>query len=247
MILFCGDPHGHFSHIIKAATELRASAVILLGDMEPARPLHIDLEPIADLVYFIHGNHDTDSDQIFENVWDSGLAERNIDGKVVTLANGTRIAGLGGVFRESVWYPSLPTEPKFMDRKEHSKATPRQDRFRDDVHRRHWSSIYPDVLNKLADQSADILITHEAPGYHNNGFAMLDELARSLGVKASVHGHQHDRLDSSDRWVQQGFKSYGVGLRGITAVDMNGQATVVVTGELDCQRDYRQQFVDGGL
>ena len=87
-------------------------------------------------------------------------------------------------------------------------------------------------------------MTHEAPGYHSNGFEILDDLAQSLGVTVAVHGHQHDRLDSTDRWAQQGFKSHGVGLRGITAIDAEGNATVIVPGELDVQRDYRQKFVD---
>lgn len=243
-ILFCGDPHGRYLHVIKAATELKASAVILLGDMEPQRPLHVELEPILDRVWYIHGNHDTDTDQNWTHVWESGLKDRNIDGRVLTLPDGTRIAGLGGVFRELVWYPSLPTQPNFRNRAEHTKSTPRQDRWRGGVHRKHWSSIYPDVLNKLADLRADILVTHEAPGYHNHGFGILDDLARSLGVKVTVHGHQHDRLDSSDRWVQKGFKSFGVGLRGITSIDADGNATVIVPGELDLQRDYRQKYMD---
>lgn len=245
-VLYCGDPHGQFRPIVKYALELHASSVILLGDMEPLRPLHIELASILDRteIWFIQGNHDTDSEQNWKHLWESELKDRNIDGRVVTLPNGIRIAGLGGVFRESVWYPTLPTEPKFRSRKEHAKSTPRQDRFQGGVHRKHWSSIYPDELDRLADMKTDVLITHEAPGFHNNGFEILDTLAQSMGAKVTVHGHQHDRLDSSDRWVQQGFKSYGVGLRGITAIDAEGNATVIVAGELDEQRDYRQKYVD---
>lgn len=244
-VLFCGDPHGQFRHIIKAATELHASAVILLGDMEPQRPLHTELAAIADKLWFIHGNHDTDSDQNFVHIWESQLADRNLHGRVVELPNGIRIGGLGGVFRGSVWHPGLPTPPNFRNRQEHAKSTPRQDRWRNSVHRKHWSTIYPDELDHLADLRADILITHEAPGYHANGFEILDTLAQSVGAKVTVHGHQHDRLDSSDRWEQQGFKSFGVGLRGITEIDAEGRATVVVPGELDEQRDYRQKLIDG--
>lgn len=244
-VLYCGDPHGQFRHIIKSATELHASAVFLLGDMEPLRPLHIELESILERVWYIHGNHDTDSDQNWIHLWKSGLKDRDIDGRVVTLPSGIRIAGLGGVFRESVWYPSLPTDPKFRNQKEHAKSTPRQDRFQGGVQRRHWSSICPDDLDRLAEMRADVLITHEAGGYHNNRFEILDDLARSMGAKVTVHGLQHDRLDSSDRWAQQGFKSFGVGLRGISAIDADGNATVIVPGELDEQRDYWQKYVDG--
>ena len=244
MILYCGDPHGQFRHILRAADELNPSAVVLLGDLEPQRPLHEELEAIAHKTWFIHGNHDTDTDQNWEHLWGSALAGRNIDGRVVELPDGIRLAGLGGVFRESVWYPTLPTEPQYRNRAEHAEATPQHDRWRNGVRRKHWSSIYPDDLDRLADLRADVLITHEAPGYHRNGFAILDTLAQSLGAKVLVHGHNHDRLDSSQRWDQQGFRSFGVGLRGITAIDREGNATVIVAGELDEQRNHRQRYID---
>jgi hypothetical protein len=85
------------------------------------------------------------------------------------------------------------------------------------VHLKHWSSIYPDEMDQLATQQADILITHEAPGYHEHGFQVLDDLARRMGVRTTVHGHQHDSIDSSARWAAQGFQSFGVGLREVMA------------------------------
>jgi len=244
LILYCGDPHGEFRHIIRAAEELRASAVVLLGDLEPQRPLHEELDSIASKVWFIHGNHDTDSDSNWSNVWESRLAERNIHGRVVTLPDGTRLAGLGGVFRESVWYPSLATPPRFRTPAEHDHATPRWDVWRGGRPRKHWSSIYPDELDRLADLQADVLITHEAPSYHRHGFEILDTLAQSMGVKVVVHGHHHDRLDSSGWWEGQGFRSFGVGLRGITAIDLGGNATVIVHGEVDAVRSHRQRYFD---
>jgi hypothetical protein len=54
-----------------------------------------------------------------------------------------------------------------------------------------------------------------------------------------VHGHHHDNIDSSSHWEQQGFKSFGIGLRGITAIDLDGHARVIVPGALDVQRSYR--------
>lgn len=242
--LYCGDPHGEFRHILRAAAELNPSAVVLLGDLELRRPLHEELEAIAHKIWFIHGNHDTDTDQNWDHLWGGALAGRNIDGRVVELPGGTRLAGLGGVFRESVWYPSLPAEPRYRNRAEHAKATPQQDRWRGGTRRKHWSSIYPDELDRLADMRADVLVTHEAPGYHRNGFAILDTLAQSLGVSVTANGHHHDRLDSSQRWEQQGFRSFGVGLRGITAIDREGRATVILAGELDEQRNHRQRYID---
>ncbi|WP_255349688.1 hypothetical protein [Limnohabitans sp. 2KL-27] len=40
-----------------------------------------------------------------------------------------------------------------------------------------------------------------------------------MGVRMTVHGHQHDNIDSSAHWDGQGFQSFGVGLRGVMAVD----------------------------
>ena len=245
IVLYCGDPHGEFRYIVRAAEELKASAVVLLGDLEPERPLHDELKSIASKVWFIHGNHDTDDDWNWSNVWESRLAERNIHGRVVTLPDGTRLAGLGGVFR-SVWNPSLPTEPRFRSPAEHDSATHRWDQWRGGRARKHWSSIYPDELDRLADLRADVLITHEAPGYHRHGFEILDTLAQSMGAKVLVHGHHHDRLDSAAFWARQGHRTFGVGLQGITAIDERGNASVIVAGELDEQRNYRQRYLDAG-
>lgn len=250
-ILYCGDPHGQFRHIIDACDRSKATAVILLGDMEPQRPLHVELAPILERkipIWFIHGNHDADSGDLWARVWESRIADRNINGRVVELPNGQRLAGLGGVFRESVWYPvSTAREtqpPEYRSRKEHAQSTPRQDRCGSGPPTKHWGTIYPEDVDHLANLRTDVLITHEAPGYHQNGFDLLDTLAQSMGAKVVVHGHHHDRLDSSFRWAQQGFRSYGVGLRGITAIDEHGNAEVIVPGEVDEERDSRQRFLD---
>jgi len=244
-VLYCGDPHGEFRHILKAAAKMPAAPIVLLGDLEPARPLHAELESVRDRVWYIHGNHDTDSDGSWIRLWeDNDLIDRNIDGRVVKLSNGIRLAGLGGVFRGEVWHPELNVEPLFRNRHAHTRATPRQDRWREGVHRKHWSTIYPDELDAMADLRADVLVTHEAPSYHRHGFEILDTLAQCMGVKVTVHGHHHDRLDSSDRWDQQGFRSFGVGLCGITAIDAVGNAEVIVPGRLDAQRDHRQMYLD---
>ena len=248
-VLFCGDPHGRFHHIIGTVGQTNASAVVLLGDMEPERPLHVELVPLIERklpIWYIHGNHDADSDELWMRVWGSELAEQNVHGRVVELPDGRRLAGLGGVFREAVWYPSASAarggKPAFRSMREHAKSTPRQDRWGGDgPHRRHWGSIYPETVDKLANLRADILVTHEASGYHPNGFALLDTLAQSMGVKVAVHGHHHDAVDSSSCWAKQGFESYGVGLRGVSALWKDGRWEVIVKGELDDARAGRQR------
>lgn len=214
-LLFCGDPHGQWQHIIDAALDTNARAVILLGDLEPARPLHLELEAIWERVWFIHGNHDTDTPNAFNHVWAPDIAERHIHCRVITLPCGTRIAGLGGVFRGAVWNPKDNKPAHYRNREAHASKTHPQDRVRGSVNLRHWSSIYPEDIEQLSTLQADILITHEAPGYHEYGFHELDELTRNMGAHTTVHGHQHDSIDSSARWAEQGFQSYGVGLRGV--------------------------------
>jgi predicted phosphodiesterase len=250
-VLYCGDPHGgvggSLQYIIDAAAHANASAVILLGDIEPARPLHEELGALLERTWWIPGNHDSDSDESWRRVSTPEMANRNLHGRVVTLPNGTRVAGLGGVFREAVWYPSAAVArggaPAFRNREVHARSTPRQDRWDGGHHRKHWGTIYPDELDRLAELHADVLVTHEALGYHPNGFLTLNTLAHSLGVKVAVHGHQHDRLDSSARWAAQGFRTFGVGLRGITGIDVDGIATVIRPGDLDDARTDRA----GGL
>ena len=108
-VLFCGDPHSQFHHINRVATELRASTVVLLGDMQAQRPLDQELQPLLEggiPVLFIAGNHDTDHESSFVNLWDSKLAHCNIHGKVAVLPDGRRIAGLCGCFAKECGIPS---------------------------------------------------------------------------------------------------------------------------------------------
>jgi predicted phosphodiesterase len=243
-VLYCGDPHGRFGHIVEAVRRTGASTIVLLGDLEPARPLHLELRPLIERgteIYWIAGNHDSDSALTWSHLWHSELAGRNIHGKVVTLADGSRLAGLGGVFREAVWHPDPATArggvPTFLSRAAHAAARPLRDRWEGGPPRRHWTSIYKDEFDHLASLQADILVSHEAPGYHAHGFEILDTLAQQMGVKVHVHGHHHDALDSSSRWAEQQFASFGVGLRGISKIDVQCHCEVIVPGERDAERE----------
>lgn len=239
-ILFCGDCHGRFDHVIAAAHRLQPEAVVLLGDMEFTRPAHIELAAIADVVWFITGNHDTDRPEAWANLMESGLADRCLDGRVVTLPSGIRLAGLGGVWRAKCWAPPAPAVHESYDawldslqsgwhKRQSMYATERL---------KHRSTIFPAVYDKLALQQADILVTHEAPSPHPYGWAAVDELAQALGVRESYHGHQHDSLNHSAHWPRLTFQCFGVGLRGITA--RGGR--VIVPGELDDERGRRRSI-----
>ena len=223
-ILFCGDPHGQFGHIIEAVHNTSPAAVILLGDVQAQRPLDVELAEILSLteIWFIHGNHDTDSDLDYDNLFNSKLAHRNLSGRVVEIA-GMRIAGLGGVFRGQVWMP--PAEPNFATAKDHIARGGKGNRWRGGLSRKHRSTIFLDEVAALSKQRADILVTHEAPSANEFGFAAIDDLARSLRVKASFHGHQHVKRDYAEKRAELGFTAFGVGLRGV--LDQDGQDVVI--------------------
>lgn len=243
MFLFCGDPHGSFDQILDAADAHPHAQIILLGDMEPDRPLSVVLASVWGRTWWIPGNHDADSIEHFHKVQgDTAAASRCVHGRVVTLPGGVRLAGLGGTFHSSVWHPGLdldPIPPKIRSRGEHANLTPKEYRFMGGPPVQFQAAIYQNDYQKLSKMRADILVTHEAFGYHPNGFKVLDGLANQMGAGLCVHGHHHDRLDSSPAWEQQGFASFGIGLRGVSLIDLSGQETVIVEGERDGARANR--------
>jgi predicted phosphodiesterase len=215
-LMFFGDPHGDFEPVVAAVERFRPEAIILLGDLQPRQPLHVELQPILDRteVWFIHGNHDTDSDADYDHLWESELADRNLHGRIVEIA-GYRVAGLGGIFRSKIWDPRRPIEEvAFVSGKTMRQSMRPAERWRDGIARRHRSTIFPDDYQQLfGRQSADILVTHEAPAAHPHGWHAIDDLAKMLGARLLVHGHHHENID----YVSQGlmdasapFRAFGV-------------------------------------
>jgi Icc-related predicted phosphoesterase len=238
-IFFCGDVHGNFPSVILSVLVHRPAAVIFLGDLQAQRPLEQELAPIIAMteIWYIHGNHDTDSEADHDNLFLSALAGRNLHGRVVEIA-GKRIAGLGGIFRGEVWYPpgdALYDSHAELVRNEVNRPTVKA--YRKERERKHKSTIFPDDYFALVGQRADILVTHEAPSCHPNGFAAIDDLASSLRVHTAFHGHQHDRLDYTPHRERVGFSAYGVGFCGITDQDGN----VICIGDFDEQNEQRYQ------
>jgi predicted phosphodiesterase len=191
-----GDPHGDFRFLISSVQRHGPEAIILLGDVQAQRPLHIELAPVLALtsVWFIHGNHDTDSEADYDHLFGSSLARRNLHGRVAKIA-GLRVAGLGGVFREAIWAP--PLEPAFRTRAERLRLLRPHERWRGGLPLRHRSSIWPDEVDRLSRERADVLVTHEAPGGHRYGWPVLDDLAATMGVGLLAHGHLHLQIDYS--------------------------------------------------
>ncbi|MFC7518288.1 metallophosphoesterase [Herbaspirillum sp. GCM10030257] len=210
MMLICGDPHRAFSHIVDSTLKNRPDAVILLGDMECLRPLHEELETILDRteIWWIPGNHDTDKEYFYDNLFGSSLANRNLHGRVADVA-GLRVAGLGGVFRRSIWMPTDPEGARYDSLEDYRAHCGKGNLWRGGAPLKQRSSIFPDQYKRLMTQRADILVTHEAPSYHEFGYAAITSLAENMGVRAAFHGHQHiDIQYPRTVW-------HGVGERGL--------------------------------
>lgn len=206
MILLFGDVHGNFRHVLPAVISEKPAAIIFLGDLQAQKSLEIELGNVMGLteVYWIPGNHDTDSKADYDNLFNSTLADRNLHGKVTDI-DGLRVAGLGGIFRSTVWYPYLDPEvaPIFDNYEAYIESELEAERFKEFRRLKkagsepeglpspaligkaltHKSTIfYEDWLN-LYGQRADILVTHEAPSCHPYGFAGIDVLAQTIQVK----------------------------------------------------------------
>ncbi|MGJ3701166.1 metallophosphoesterase [Variovorax sp. AFSI2.2] len=222
-LLFVGDPHSDFAPVIAAVERLRPRAIVLLGDIQARQPVHLELQPILALteVWFIHGNHDTDSDTDYDNLWGSELVDRNLHGRIVDIA-GYRVAGLGGIFRSKIWDPRRPIEEAAFASTDALRRSMRpEERWRDGIARRHRSTIFPDdYLQLLRSPPADILVTHEAPAAHPHGWQAIDELAETLGVQLVVHGHHHQSID----YLAEGMQSAAAPFRAL-GVDMGSHLT----------------------
>lgn len=197
-VLFYGDPHGRYQNLFNAVEHYSPDAVVVLGDFMLDKPLEQQVAPILDKTefWFIQGNHDTDRDSFYHNLFKSDLAHRNLHGRVETIG-GLRIAGLGGVFRGKVWHPHLnSSQPKWRKREEFMLAQPRVTQRMataqyDGLLRQHHSSIWWEDYERLWDQQADILVTHEAPSTHHHGFTEIDDLAFAMKARRVFHGHHH--------------------------------------------------------
>ena len=206
-ILFCGDCHGEFSHIIPAGRE--ADAIILVGDQTPSCPLPEVLGSLWPKTYFILGNHDTElAGFLIAHRGDAW--SHNLHGRIEDVC-GLRLAGLGGIFRGRVWHPE-EGEPRYRSRQELLEATPPNRRFLGDIPVLHWSSIFPADFELLRWLSpVDILITHEAPQTHRHGFQEIGDLALKVGARWLIHGHHHE--GSADAEIEGEIHVVGLGLR----------------------------------
>lgn len=205
-VLFYGDPHSKWEPLLAGVKQHKPHSVIILGDLidgkfDPhgitvARSALMQLLDQGIDVRMISGNHDVDSDDIYDFVFGE-FGHLLFDGSVIELGpSRLRVAGLGGVFRGKVWDPKRSGGPAFWSPTDWLQANPKTSWFRGGLARKHRVSVFPSHVDELRQNSAHILVTHEAPGTHQFGFGVIDDLAKDLGVKLLVYGHHHRAVES---------------------------------------------------
>lgn len=220
-IIFVGDVHREWDTVARgiAAMARPPEAVVLLGDLQCEAPLDDHTAPLLDAgieVHWIFGNHDNDGGpEMWHNMANPARNPRTAAGALhatVRDIGGIRIAGLGGTFRHRVWGP--PDAPRIRRRAELQDDLRglgpqwRQEQLDALHHSLTTSAIWPEDWHALAEQRADILVTHEAPCSHPQGAPVLAELARAMGAKLIIHGHHHVNYRAV---ADDGLRAMGVG------------------------------------
>lgn len=231
-IFFIGDPHGCFDEIVQVVKDRRPEAIVLLGDQTCEEPLDESLGdvPSETAIWWIHGNHDCDAERWHDHLFESGFADRNLNGRVVEIG-GLRVAGLGGVFRGRYWHPDF--DMRWSDRDDYLRRAGKGNRWRGGLPIKARCAIWREDYDRLSKARADILVTHEAPACHPYGFSAIDDLARAMGVSRVYHGHHH--RDYQGR-IGDDIQVRGVGLAGIA--DERGE-TILSGAFEDTSRDAK--------
>jgi predicted phosphodiesterase len=229
-IVFIGDIHQHWHYVDAGLAALTAQPgyAVLLGDIQCDRPLDELAAPLLDrgvVVHWIHGNHDNDGGpEMWANLAaperNPSTASGSLHARVVDI-DGVRIAGLGGTFRPRVWAPPSAARLRHRHQLEDDLRSlgpaygPRQRAAL--AHSLTTAAIWPEDIEALASQKADILVTHEAPSSHPSGSAVIDELARAMGVRMIVHGHHHVASYARARDVSRARAGDGLTVLGVAS------------------------------
>jgi predicted phosphodiesterase len=228
-LIFVGDIHQNWHHVEAglAALATPPQVAILLGDIECAQPLDHLAAPLLSRgvkVYWIHGNHDYDTGP---EMWANLAApERNpltargaLHARVIDIA-GLRVAGLGGAFLPYVWPANAPPRLHRRTQLAADLAVRRPDLDAAQAaalaHFLTVTAIWPEDIDALSEQKADVLVVHEAPSSHPEGVGVLDDLARAMGARLIVHGHHHV---TSHAEAHDGLRAVSVGDAWAVGVD----------------------------
>ena len=188
-----GDPHGDWRPLLEAVALDCPAAIVILGDCDLGRPLHVELAPVFAAgveVAYLYGNHEKELPEFWDNLvgdHPGGLLHAR-----VRRLGPYDVAGIAGVFKQRIWLP--PAAPLFDGRAAYLRRLAHHERWRTGLPLRQRDAIFPEDFRALVGKRADILVAHEAPSTHPHGFPALDDLARALRVRLVVHGHHHASL-----------------------------------------------------
>ena len=196
-VIIYGDPHGDWEPLLTACRDERPDAVVILGDCDLELPLHQQIGSVFDAgirVRWIPGNHDVDTVRYHDNLW-GDFPEGNLHARWEEV-DGLIVAGLGGVFKERVWYPRFDmAKPVFASRHAYLRQVALADRWRGGLPLHARDTIFPEDAEVVARFRAHFLVTHEAPSYHRHGFVGVDMVAAACRARLIVHGHHHESVE----------------------------------------------------
>lgn len=196
-IALVGDTHGRNHQAARELRSLAPSLALHVGDFDAEHPLpelYGDLARTETSFYWIHGNHDVDREHWYDNTLGSAWSPYCLHSRILSWGN-LRIAGLGGHFIEKIWHPERG-QPRFAYRRDYLAVCGKGNRWRGGLPRKVRGAIWWEDVERLWDQEADILITHEAPAPHRYGHSVIAELAHAMGARLIVHGHLHEAYEA---------------------------------------------------
>lgn len=221
-MLFFGDPHGDYRAVRRTAEAMSPGSpapCVFLGDFDLEVPFEKAVDPLLAKgceIYHIHGNHEADRVNWYDNLFSSELSGGSLHARVEEIA-GVRVAGLGGVFKGKIWHPKDGGGvPRYRTREDFMQANGRN-AWRDGLPLGLRATIFPEDYDHLADMQCDVLVTHEAPSCHRYGFREIDLLAEVMGARLIVHGHHHEPYRSE---LPGGIEVIGMGQADALSVDL---------------------------
>ena len=105
-LVIYGDPHGDWRPLLEAVALDRPAAIVILGDCDLGRPLHVELAPVFAAgveVAYLYGNHEKD----LPGFWDNLVGDHPgglLHARVRRLGP-YDVAGVAGVFKQRIWLP----------------------------------------------------------------------------------------------------------------------------------------------
>ena len=212
-LIVYGDPHGEWRPLFRACENDPPEAVIILGDLDLDVPFRERLWPLLERgirTLWIVGNHDKDSEVRHDHLF--GYPEGCLGARPV-IAGGIRAAGLGGVFKEKVWYPRFAhADPVHASRASFMRSLTKTDRWRRGLPLKLRDAIFPEDVTAMSGARVDLLVTHEAPSSHKHGFVGVDRAAELCRARLVVHGHHHESV--------HGQLPGGVPVRGLAKAEV---------------------------